>query len=117
MSVETKESAEVFARPGYRSERDTDGYRVEVRLPGVPKKSVEVHVDDGVLTVTGRRSVRVPESWRPIHEELGKPNYQLKLRLGDDVDEDGIGAVVEEGVLSLTLPVREASRPRVVAIA
>lgn len=113
-AVERAEKPSV--RPDYRSERREDGYHVEVVVPGVPKSGVSVSVEDGVLTVEGVRADSVPESWRPIRVELGKPDYRLKLKLSDEIDPDGIRASVEAGVLSLELPIREAVKPRVIEI-
>jgi HSP20 family protein len=108
---------EVFAKPTYRSVREEHDYRVEVLLPGVGRGDVKVAVEDYVLTVTGVRRKAVPENWRALHEELAKPNYRLQLRLHKDIDESRIGATVENGVLTLVLPVREAAKPRTISVA
>lgn len=119
--VETPATApeveEIFAAPTYRSEREEHGYRVEVYLPGVKKSGLQVGVDRGVLTVVGRREMSVPEGWTPIHEELGKPNYRLRLRLSEEIDGERISGNLESGLLVLHLPVREAARPRRIEIA
>lgn len=111
------ETQEVFSSPAYRSRREEHGYRVEVYLPGVKKSGLTVGVEKGVLTVTGRRELSVPEGWRAIHEELDKPNYQLRLRLPEEIDADKISGNLEDGLLTLVLPMREAMRPRAIEIA
>ncbi len=112
-----REQEQNFARPVYETRRDDDRYTVEISLPGVAKGGVDIAIDDRILTVTGTRKATVPEGWRPVYTELEKPNYRLKLRLGADVDDAKVVANVEAGVLTLTLPVREASKPRSIPVA
>lgn len=109
-------AARPFVRPVYKTEQTGDGYRAAVVMPGVAKGAVKVCVEDGVLVLTGKRSDSVPESWRPLRLELPKPDYRLKLKLSDEIDTAAIAATIDGGVLSLDLPVREAVKPRVIAV-
>ncbi|CAN5200325.1 hypothetical protein BH23VER1_BH23VER1_20420 [soil metagenome] len=111
-----RENQENFALPVYETRRGDDAYHVEVFLPGVAKDGVEISVDDRILTVTATRKGTVPEGWRPVYQELEKPNYRLKLRRGSDVDDEKVSANVEAGVLELKLPVREAAKPRTIPV-
>lgn len=103
--------------PRYRSRRVEQGYAVTVLVPGVAKGDVEVRVEDGVLTVTAERHDVVPEQWKPLREELVKKSYRLRVTVPEDVDDERIGAAVEDGVLELSLPVRESAKPRVIPVA
>lgn len=115
-SPSVEATARPFVRPEYKTERTGDGYRAAVVMPGVPKGAVKVSVEDGVLVLTGKRSDSVPESWRPLRLELQKPDYRLKLKLSDEIDSAAIAATIDGGVLSLDLPLREAVKPRVIAV-
>lgn len=115
-SQPTATAEESFVRPEYRSWRGEDHFGVEVFLPGVPRDALDVKVEEGVLTVTGRRVDDVPPTWRSIHEELPKPNYRLRLRVHEDVDTEAVSAKVDAGVLRLTLPVKAAAKPRLIPV-
>ena len=107
---------ECFRTPEYTVRNDEHDYVAEVALPGVPKENVDINVDDGVLTVTGRRKNEVPESWKPLSRELSTANYRLKLELNAPIDTSKISGKVEDGILTLTLPLREAAKPRVIKV-
>ncbi len=54
--------------------------------------------------------------WKPLYRELSDVNYQLKLKLNVPVEDSKLSAKLEDGVLTLTLPVKEAAKPRTIAV-
>jgi len=122
-TVPTRESTDAakrqevnYVRPWYRVAGNGDGHVLHVAMPGVSKAGVQVSLEGDDLTITGHRQDRVPEGWKPVFEELPWPDYRLRLRLNVDVDADKISAHVEDGMLTLTLPVREEAKPRSIAV-
>lgn len=105
-----------WRQPIYRVLDGQEACEVRIELPGVPKAGVSIHLEDGLLTVTGQRLATVPETWQPLHREIPAENSLLRLRLNTPVDEDRLEARLEHGVLSLRLPRREAARPRRIEI-
>jgi len=105
-----------WRKPIYRVLDGQDACEVRIELPGVPRSGVSIHLDDGVLTVQGRRTQTVPETWKPLHREIPAADSLLRLRLNTPVDEDRLEARLEQGVLNLRLPLREAARPRQIEI-
>lgn len=89
---------------------------MRVDLPGVTKESVTLAVDAGLLTLRAGRVTTVPETWKPLHRELSDADYELKLKLNDRVNDQALTANLEDGVLTIILPVKEAVKPRVIAI-
>ena len=99
-------------KPRYVVTNDESAYFVRVELPGVVKDAVNIDIDKEVLTITATRKSDVPETWKPLHRELNDLGYALRLKLNARVDEDKLGAQLVDGVLTLTLPIREAAKPR-----
>lgn len=99
-------------KPAYSVDNSEHAYDVRVELPGVPKGGVRVDLHENVLTIRGDRQVKAPDSWRPLHRELPDLDFQLRLRLNAPVDEDKMKATLEDGVLTLNLPIRETAMPR-----
>lgn len=115
---ETAKRQEVnYVRPWYRVAGNGDGHVLHVAMPGVAKSGVEVSLEGDDLTITGHRQDRRPEGWKAVLEELPSPDYRLRLRLNVAVNADRISAQVEDGMLTLTLPVREEAKPRSITIA
>ena len=107
---------EKFRTPEYTVRSHEHDYVAEIAIPGVPKENVEINVDDDVLTITARRKNEVPENWKVLSRELSTLDYRLKLELNAPIDTAGISGKVSDGILSLTLPVREAAKPRIIKV-
>jgi len=123
--VTTPETVErenaVFAQPRYKARKldDVEAYEVAVVLPGVKKKGLEVSAEDGELSIIGRRTAWVPEDWRPVcgsAPEERPADYRLVLSLNVDIDSERISAKLEDGILTLRLPVSEASKPKLITV-
>lgn len=110
-AVETKATT-----PHYKVTRSEGTYNVSIAMPGVNKQGVELSVDKDILTVSGTRVNRAPESWKRISRESVENDYRLRLRLADDIDAGKAEAKVADGILTLTLPQAEAARPRTIAV-
>lgn len=106
-----------WLRPRYDA-RQLDGgdYELRVWMPGVSKKGVHVSLDKDILTVTGTCESYREEGWRPVIRELPDGDYRLSLTLNMKIDGSRISAHVENGVLTLDLPIVEAAKPREITI-
>lgn len=113
MTTPTQSSAEVPAvKPRYSVDGGKDGYELKVELPGVPKEGISVNLDNSVLTIHAKRKSAVPSHWKVLNRELNDLDFVLRLKLNAPVDAEKMSATLENGVLSLRLPVKEAAKPR-----
>ena len=85
-------------------------------LPGVPKSGVKIDLEDNILTVRGERTSNVPEGMKALHRELSPLSYLLRLRLNTPVEEDKMTAKLEDGVLTLLLPLKVVAKPRQIPV-
>lgn len=93
--------------------RSGDHYVLHADLPGVDPGSVDVDVDNGVLTIKATRTARTEEEtvqW--VASERFTGAYMRQLSLGDGVDAERISATYHNGVLTVTIPVAERARRR-----
>ena len=88
-----------------------DGGHVLIDLPGVAPDGLDVHVDGDELVVEARSSV-TPLAGRALHVEWAPVSYRRRFRLHAQADPDAIEARLENGVLELTVPLRESAKPR-----
>ena len=110
------ETAALKQKPRYRVSNSDDAYQIVVELPGVPKSAAKIHIEDSVLTVSTETKSATPESWKALHRELSSTGYELRLRLNSKVDDARMSAQLQDGLLTLTLPLRETAKPREIAI-
>lgn len=94
-----------------------DAYRILMDLPGLAADDVEVHYDDGVLSVRGERAARRDQGEGRYHRvERSYGQFFRSFRVGTDVDADGIEASFDAGVLTLHVPKTEARKPRQITV-
>src|ERR1700754_2642882 len=94
-----------------------DHYVLTADLPGVDPGSVDVTADNGTLTLTAHRSARSEDSVQWLTNERFFGTYRRQLSLGGGIDASRITATYENGVLTVTIPVAEAAKPRRIEVA
>jgi len=84
-----------------------------VEMPGVDKESVNISLENNILTVDGEiRTRESREGYSLIVREFPVGNFHRTFTLGSEFDEANIQASIKEGVLHLTLPKRKDPGPR-----
>lgn len=96
--------------------RHGDRFLVHVDLPGIDSSSIDLTVEKNVLTIRAERTWQPDESYEVLVSERPQGTFIRQLFLGDGLDADHIEAKYENGVLTLTIPVAEAAKPRRVEI-
>ena len=88
-------------------------FRIVLDLPGIAASDLEISVENQTLSVKAERKLEVPEGFEPRRRErAGNVAFTRTFRLGSGVDPDAVGAKLQDGVLTLTLPKTEQSLPR-----
>ncbi|MEY2490404.1 MAG: hypothetical protein QOC70_2346 [Verrucomicrobiota bacterium] len=111
-----QQAAEQFIAPVATVLENTDGYTLEVEMPGVNKENLEMWVENSELTILGRRSMPSVEGTL-IHRESRPENFRRSFELDPSIDAGRISAKIEQGVVMLTLPKAEQVKPRKIAVA
>ena len=92
-------------------EETDDAYLVEIELPGVKRDDVSVEVAGRRLTVYGERKERQRVGiLRRRTRTVGRFHYEVVLP--GEVEEEGVTASMEEGVLTVRVPKPASERPR-----
>lgn len=87
-------------------------------LPGVDPGSLDISVEDRILTIRAQRSPRnESQSADWLIQERATGVFARQLTLGPTVDVEHIEADYRDGVLTLRLPVAEAAKPRKIEVA
>jgi len=89
---------------------------LKIDMPGVPREGVEVNVERNELSIIGHRAEGAQEG-DYLARERRPGEYRKLFTLDDTIDRDKIEAVYANGVMKLTLRVREAAKPRRIEIA
>lgn len=103
-------------KPRYESQYSEDSWEVTVALPGVLREDLKVNAENEILDIQGVRRRDVPETFRALAEYPEERLYRLRLDVGPEVDPERIEAHLENGILTLRLPLREEVKPRTIPI-
>lgn len=94
----------------------SDEVVVSLDLPGVPSDAVEISVDDGMLTISGTRPPVDFEGGRRLFDGMQTGEFQKSFRLDESLEAETIDAVMDLGVLTLTIPKRAELQPKKISI-
>jgi len=96
--------------------RHGDSFVVQFDIPGVDSDSIELTVEQNVLTVKADRNRAMSEGDEVIVSERPWGSFTRQLFLGETLDTEHIEANYDAGVLTLMLHVAEQAKPRRVAV-
>ena len=86
-------------------------------LPDVDLKDIDVRVENQTLTISGERKFEKKDTTKGYHRiERSYGTFVRSFSLPNSFDTETIGAEYKNGVLSVTLPKKEAAKPRQVKV-
>jgi len=88
---------------------------VELELPGVKQDAIEITLEKNVLRVAATRTAPAGER-KYWHEERAYGQLERHFTLPETVDPDGIEALLEDGVLHLTLAKKPEAQPKKIEV-
>lgn len=97
-----------------------DRFELYVDVPGVDPNSVELTLEEGVLTLSGERAPKSAKGEAEPHSrrtERSQGNFYRRFVLPDTVDSDKVNAAGKDGVLTVTIPKKAKAMPRRIQIA
>lgn len=93
------------------------GLLVKADLPGVDDNNVEISINDGVLTVSGKREEEILEdSESCVRSERFFGSFVRQFSLPRNVNVDEVKAIFSKGVLKIELPYTEEAKEKKIAI-
>jgi len=100
-----------------------ESYVIRAELPGIDPDSIDVTIEQDVLTISGNRSFDSgveegeEEGINYRRREIVEGNFMRKIRLRSEVDVEGVNAISDNGILEVTVPKQPSELPRKVTVA
>jgi HSP20 family protein len=98
----------------------TDQHEVVLtaEMPGVKQEDIDLRVENNTLTVKGERRQEQSVSKERYHRvERGYGTFSRSFSLPNTIDAEKVRAEYRDGVLTVTLPLREEAKPRQIQVA
>jgi len=100
-------------KPATDIKEKEDAYMLETDIPGASRDDITVELDEDILTIDVEygHETEKEEEWDYIKNERTRGHYQYSYRL-KNIDEDGIEANYENGVLTVYMPKQEVDNSK-----
>lgn len=92
-------------------------YLIDVEVPGMDKKDIELNVDNNTLTISGERKFEKKEEDKHYHRvESSYGNFSRSFTLPDNVESESIQATYNNGILHITIEKSEQKMKKQIKI-
>jgi HSP20 family protein len=90
---------------------------VTADVPGVQLEDIEIKIEDGTLSFSGKREFQKEEKNGGYHRiERSYGSFHRAFALPETVDFEQVSAGYENGVLKITLPKKEVAKPKTIKV-
>lgn len=99
--------------------KETPGeYNIQAQIPGVQKEDIHISVDGGMVTIQAetKQHDQKTEDEKVVQSECYYGTVSRSFQLPADVDQGKTKASYENGILKLTLPKMNGSKPHQIKV-
>lgn len=103
--------------PAVDIKEEAGQFIIKADIPGVDPKDIEVHMENGVITIKGEReseNKEEREGYKRIERSRG--SFYRRFGLPDTADADKISATSHHGVLEISIPKKARTEPRKITV-
>jgi len=88
---------------------------LRMEMPGVEQKDLDIRIEENELHVSGTRSGKTESGTALVRERLDGDFYRV-FTLDDTIDRNRVEANLKNGMLHVTLHLKEAEKPRQIEV-
>lgn len=90
---------------------------INAELPGLKREDIDIRVENNTLTIRGERKHQAEVKQEHYHRvERAYGSFSRSFALPSTVDAEKVAANFLDGVLTITLPMREEAKPRQIQV-
>jgi len=93
-----------------------DGLRIYVFAPGVDPQSLDIQLQQNVLSIGGQREVARESAATYYRQERFSGDFRRVLTLPDDIDPEKVDASCRDGIVTISVKRRESSKARQIPV-
>lgn len=99
--------------PAVDIKEEADRFVIHADIPGVDPKDIDVHMENGILTIKGERQSETKEEREGYKRvERVRGSFYRRFSLPDTANAEAISAKSQHGVLELVIPKQQKLQPR-----
>ena len=93
-----------------------DGYVLTAEIPGSSREDLDVSVEGSRVTLSGKRSIELPEGASVLRRERPEGSFRRTVELPAPLDAEKAEAIYRKGVLSVRVPKAASHQPRRISV-
>ncbi|NND08479.1 MAG: Hsp20/alpha crystallin family protein [Saprospiraceae bacterium] len=98
--------------PAVNIKDNDEDYEIELAAPGLSKDDFEVSIDNNILTISCEKEEKKEETEKNYtREEFNYAAFSRSFSLPENVDEGGVDAAYQDGVLTIKMKKLEMAEP------
>ncbi|MCZ2299331.1 MAG: Hsp20/alpha crystallin family protein [Chitinophagales bacterium] len=102
------EPTENYFMPAVNVHETTEGYHVELNVPGRNKEDFKINLDNNILTVSfEKKESKEQKEYKTIRREFSYQSFKRSFTLDEKVNAENIQAKYDNGILKLFVPKKE----------
>lgn len=106
-----------FQQPLTNVVEKSDGYQIEISVPGYQKEEISIRVEDGILEISGSRKAEDNKDVSFLRRDFAPSSFTKRYELPENVNSEQISAAYENGILRVIVPLKESTpKPSPVSI-
>lgn len=111
-----REAAPAGVFPPVNVFRRDDGVVIRAEMPGVAPADLDIASEGRRLTIRGERKAGAPSGGGYHRRERAYGKFARSITLPDDLEASAAKAALHDGVLTITIPQREAAKRRQITV-
>jgi len=85
-------------------------FSIELNVPGIKKEDIQIQIEKGLLTILYNHTEQTDlKSKQSIKKEFSVKSFKRSFSLDEKINAEGIDASLVNGILILTLPLKEVT--------
>lgn len=109
LSSESTRKGDQYINPPVDIFENDEGLTLVADMPGLDEKSLDISIDQGVLTIKGDAPTGSGEFQC---QEFAMAGYWRQFQLSESFDAEKAEASIKNGVMTLKIPKAEAAKPK-----
>jgi HSP20 family protein len=90
---------------------------LKAELPGIKREDIDIRVENNTLTIRGERKFAQDVKEDQYHRiERSYGSFSRSFSLPNTIASDKVSAEFKDGILTVTLPVREEAKPKQITV-
>jgi len=87
-----------------------------LEMPGVNKDGLDINIEGDELSISGRRTMKEMPEGKYLTREIRDADFYQKYTIDNTIDRDKIDAALKNGILTVTLNLKESVKPRQITV-